>query len=117
MLHTKAPPRMPEPAHTWSSRSTELGLNTMAQKSTISARGPNGPSTMWNPAGVCIQLLATVIQIDENTLPRNTISDANQCTGRLTLSHPNTRMPRNPDSRKKAKMPSAASAEPNTSPT
>ena len=34
-----------------------------------------------------------------------------------TLSQPNTSTARKPDSRKNAKMPSAASAEPNTSPT
>ena len=42
---------------------------------------------------------------------------ARKCTPRLTLSHPNSRTARKPDSRKKAKMPSAASALPKTSPT
>ncbi len=40
-----------------------------------------------------------------------------KCTLRLTLSQPNSSTARKPDSRKNAKMPSAASALPNTSPT
>ena len=108
---------MKQPDHTCHSRSIDDGLNTIAQKSVISARGPRGPSTTWKPAGVCIHELATTIHTELNTLPRNTISDANQWTGRLTRSQPNTKIPRKPDSRKNAKIPSAASADPNTSPT
>ena len=40
-----------------------------------------------------------------------------KCILRPTLSQPNNNTARKPDSRKKAKMPSAASALPNTSPT
>jgi hypothetical protein len=42
---------------------------------------------------------------------------AKKCSFGPTLSQPKSRTARNPDSRKKAKMPSAASALPNTSPT
>ena len=49
--------------------------------------------------------------------PRATITAAKKCTRAETRSQPKTSTARKPDSRKKAKMPSAASAEPKTSPT
>ena len=46
-----------------------------------------------------------------------TMQVAKKCIRGLTLSQPKSRTARKPDSRKKAKMPSAASALPKTSPT
>ena len=46
-----------------------------------------------------------------------TIKVAKKCIRAETLSHPKTRSARKPDSRKKAKIPSAAKAAPKTSPT
>ena len=63
------------------------------------------------------EVLKRLDQIDEKIDPSATISVAKKCIPGPTRSQPNTRMARNPDSRKKAKMPSAASAEPKTSPT
>ena len=93
------------------------GLKTICQKSVISARAFSPSPTMWKPAGVCIQELATTIQMALKCAPRHTMQVAKKCTPRLTLSQPNSSTARKPDSRKKAKMPSAASALPNTSPT
>ena len=89
------------------------GLKTMAQKSVMTARPP------WtsNPAGVCIQELATTIQMAEKMLPSATMTVAKKCIFLPTRSQPKTSTARKPDSRKKAKMPSAARALPNTSPT
>ncbi len=67
--------------------------------------------------GVCIQLLATTIQMALKWAPRATISVAKKCIRRPTLSQPKSRIARKPDSRKKAKMPSAASGPPKMSPT
>ncbi|MBK8478141.1 MAG: hypothetical protein IPL39_18090 [Opitutaceae bacterium] len=92
-------------------------MKTMAQKSVISARAFNPSPTMWYPAGVCIQELATTIQIALKCAPKATMQVAKKCIFGPTLSQPKSRMARKPDSRKKAKMPSAASALPKTSPT
>ena len=72
---------------------------------------------MWKPAGVCIHELATTIQIALKCAPRQTMQVAKKCTLGPTWSQPNSSTARKPDSRKNAKMPSAASALPNTSPT
>ncbi|MND08270.1 hypothetical protein D3C83_307840 [compost metagenome] len=61
--------------------------------------------------------MAITIHTLENTEPVNTINVLKKCTRGETLSHPNTNTARNPLSRKNAKMPSDASADPNTSPT
>ena len=125
---TKNAPRMKAPIQTWISRWTVDGLKTTAQKSTISARSTGWPSTTngrpsrstgttWWPAGVCCQLLATTIQIEEKIEPSATMHVAKKCIRGETRSQPNTSSARNPDSRKNAKIPSAASAEPKTSPT
>ncbi|MBV1859110.1 MAG: hypothetical protein KUG77_11920 [Nannocystaceae bacterium] len=117
MLITKKPPRMNAPSNTWPSRCIELGLKTMAQKSTTSARiAPLCSTSTW-PAGVCIHELAMTIHTELNTEPENTIVVAKKCMRRPTRSQPNTSTARNPDSRKNAKIPSAARTEPNTSPT
>ena len=63
-----------------------------------------------------IHEFATTIQIAENVAPSATMTVAKKCSRDDTRSHPNTRIARNPDSRKNAKIPSAARAEPNTSP-
>ena len=53
----------------------------------------------------------------EKQPPIATMSVAKKWKRGLTLSHPKISTARKPDSRKKAKMPSAARAAPNTSPT
>ena len=104
------------------------GLNTSLQKSVISARITGSPPTnqgapsrvictMWWPLGVCCQLLATTIQTEEKIEPRETIRVEKKCIFGPTRSQPKTRIARKPDSRKKAKIPSAARALPKTSPT
>jgi len=98
-------------------RSTEDGLNTIAQKSVISARAERPSPTILKPAGVCIQELATMIQTAEKCAPRATMQVAKKWRRGPTLSQPKSRTARKPDSRKNAKMPSAASALPKTSPT
>ena len=108
---------MNEPTSTCVSRGTLDGLNTMAQKSVISARAPKGPLTIWNPAGVCCQEFATTIHTAEKIEPSDTMQVEKKCILGETLSQPKTSTARNPDSRKNAKMPSAARADPNTSPT
>src|SRR5437667_3202168 len=117
MLITKNAPRMYAPINVCTSRCMLEGLNTIAQKSVISARAVNPSPTTWKPAGVCCQEFATTIQIDEKIAPSATMQVAKKCIFGGTLSQPNTSTARNPDSRKNAKMPSAANAEPNTSPT
>jgi hypothetical protein len=120
---------MSAPIRTCDRRSMDEGLKTSAQKSTISARTCGMPSMtsglpssssiarMVEPAGVCCQELAITIQTAENIEPRKTIIVEKKWTFRETRSHPKTSTARKPDSRKKAKMPSAANAEPKTSPT
>src|ERR1035437_4642955 len=93
------------------------GLKTIAQKSVISARAVVPAPTMWKPAGVCCQELATTIQIAEKNAPNATMQVARKCVRAETLSQPKTSTARKPDSRKNAKMPSAARADPKTSPT
>src|SRR5439155_15117308 len=65
----------------------------------------------------CWHEFAITIQIVENSAPSATMHDEKKCIRGDTLSQPNTSTARKPDSRKNAKIPSAASAEPNTSPT
>ena len=124
----KNEPMMKLPISTWLSRLTVEGLKTTAQKSVISARMTVWPSmtqgwplrimgTIWWPAGVCCQLLATTIQTEEKIEPSATMQVEKKCIFGLTRSQPKTSTARKPDSRKNAKMPSAARAEPNTSPT
>jgi hypothetical protein len=62
-------------------------------------------------------LLATTIHTAENMEPRATHTGAMKWKRGLTRSQPKTSTARKPDSRKKAKMPSAAGAQPKTSPT
>ena len=69
------------------------------------------------PAGVCCQELAIAIQTEEKMPPIATISVAKKCMRGGNASQPKSRIARKPDSRKNAKMPSAARAEPKTSPT
>ena len=114
---TKKPPRMKAPMSVWARRSRVEGLKTTAQKSVTSARRRRPSPTMWKPAGVCCQELATMIQIAENIEPRETMMVEKKCMAGETRSQPKTSTARKPDSRKKAKMPSAARAEPKMSPT
>ena len=72
---------------------------------------------MWKPAGVCIQEFATTIQIALKCAPKATMHVARKCTFGPTRSQPKSNTAKKPDSRKNAKMPSAASALPKTSPT
>jgi hypothetical protein len=61
--------------------------------------------------------LATTIQTLEKMEPRATMQVEKKCIFGPTRFQPKTSTARKPLSRKKAKMPSAARAEPNTSPT
>ena len=113
MLMTKNAPRMKAPSKAWTRWFMLEGLKTIAQKSVMFA---------WlfvdvKPAGVCCQELATMIQTAEKIEPSATMNVAKKCIRGETRSQPKTSTARKPDSRKKAKMPSAASAEPKTSPT
>src|SRR5262249_43437485 len=128
-LMTKKVPTMTAPISVCARRLTDDGPNTTPPKSATTARMIGWPAasiqgrpsrstgTISWPAGVCCQLLATTIQTAENIEPSATMSVAKKWKRGLTRSHPNTSTARKPDSRKKAKMPSAASAEPKTSPT
>ena len=71
----------------------------------------------WYPAGVCIHELATMIHTALKWAPKATMHVAKKCMRGPTLFHPNSKIARKPDSRKKAKIPSAASALPKMSPT
>src|SRR5476651_1688852 len=117
MLKTKKAPDKNEPSQTCVKRSILEGLNTIAQKSVISARACMPLPTIWYPAGVCCQELATTIHTAENILPSVTITVAKKCTDGRTLFQPKSNTPKKPDSNAKAKMPSAARALPKTSPT
>src|SRR5512143_916653 len=99
MLMMKKEPMMRAAIQTWTRRWTVDGLKTRDEKATISARIAARPSatqgtpsrrtgTMWWPAGVCCQLFATTIQIDENTDPRATIDVAKKCILGPTLFQP-----------------------------
>jgi hypothetical protein len=114
---TRNAPACQAPSTVWVRRSTLDGLKTITQKSVISARTWGGVPTRWKPAGVCIQELATTIQTALKCAPRQTITVPRKCTRGPTRSQPNSSSARKPDSRKKAKIPSAASALPKTSPT
>src|SRR4030095_14705350 len=116
-LSTRKHPASNAPVHTCKRRSTLDGLNTIAQKSVISARAFIPSPTIWKPAGVCCQELATTIQMAENKDPRKTRIVEIKCTRDETLFHPKISIPRKPDSRANAKIPSAARALPKTSPT
>ena len=69
------------------------------------------------PAGVCCHELATMIHTALKCAPSATMQVAKKCSFGPTRSQPNSRIARNPDSRKNAKIPSAASALPKISPT
>ena len=65
--------------------------------------GTNWPTAfMLKPAGVCIQLFTASIQNADITVPTATIDVAAMCNRGPTLSRPNSMIPRNPASRKKA---------------
>src|SRR5262249_9101554 len=74
------------------------GLNTIAHQSS----GTNTPSTMRWPVGVCIQLLAEMIQNVEISVPSATMHVAKQCMRSLTRFQPNSITPRKVASRKNA---------------
>ncbi len=60
------------------------------------------PSRISWPAGVCIQLLAERIQNAEIAVPTATAMAENTCSQGGTRFQPNSMMPRNVASRKKA---------------
>ena len=64
------------------------------------------PFSIWPPAGVCIQELATRIQKADIDPPSATIAVAKRCMARGTRSQPNIMMPRKPASSMKAMAPS-----------
>src|SRR5699024_6822145 len=91
----------------------KCGFVNIAPKSFICAR----PSTISKPTGFCMKEFAVKIQNAENTEPRAT-SHMDIRRSRLdNLFQPNTQIPKNVDSKKKASKPSIASDGPNTSPT
>ena len=128
MLMMKNEPSTKAPINVCVSRFRVDGFRTAVQKSTSSARKTVIPSTIhgcpsrstavtrW-PAGVCCQLFATTIQMEEKIEPSETMIVATKWNRVVTRSQPNTSTARKPDSRKNAKIPSAAKADPNTSPT
>src|SRR5262245_63555122 len=79
MLRTKKAPRTQAPSTTCVRRCKVLGLKTTAQKSVISARGPASVWTIWYPAAVCIQELATTINTAENVEPTATMHVEKKC--------------------------------------
>ena len=64
--------------------------------------GKKMPLRISKPAGVCIQLLAEIIQNVEIRVPAATIKVATKCSLGPTRSHPKSMIPRNPASRKNA---------------
>src|SRR5918994_1756336 len=82
----------------WARRKGNEGLKTTSHQLVTK----NRPSRISNPAGVCSQLLDDRIQKDEMTVPSATISAAKKCMPRGTRLRPNSMMPRNAASRKKA---------------
>ncbi len=112
---------MNAPSTAWTKRTTLDWLRITAQKSVMTARRtvslPTVSETTSKPTGACCQELATMIQMAEKIEPSATMSVAKKCMRGDTRSQPNTSTARKPDSRKKAKMPSAARAEPKMSPT
>jgi len=60
------------------------------------------PLPMAKPVGVCIQELAVRIQPIEVSVPAETMQVESQCSFGPTRFIPNSMMPRNPASRKKA---------------
>ena len=76
------------------------GLNTIASQSVAWAT----PSRISNPAGVCIHELSARIQKADAVVPTATRTVARVCTQFATLRKPNSMMPRNTASRKKAVM-------------
>src|SRR6056300_1581078 len=113
----RKPPAKNAPIQVCKSRSTELGLKTIAQKSVTSARTLSPSPTRWYPEGVCCQELATTIQTALNIEPSHTPRVAMKCIRGLTRFQPKSKIPRNPDSSAKANNPSAAKADPKISPT
>ena len=75
---------------------TPAGFSTMAQKSVISARAFSPSPTMWQPAGVCCQLLATTIHTALNMDPSHTPSVAMKWTRGLTRFQPEEQHARKP---------------------
>src|SRR5476651_514939 len=109
MLITKNAPRINAAASACPRRGMAEGLKTIAQKSLMTARLKVTPfSTLVSilkPVGVCCHELAMMIQTDEKIAPRLTMQVEKKCIVEETRSQPKTSTDRNPDSRKKAKMP------------
>ena len=82
----------------WAKRFGKDGLKTIRHQSTGTAM----PFSIAWPAGVCIQELADRIQKAENRVPSATMQVARKCSRSPTRSQPNSMMPRNAASRKKA---------------
>src|SRR3546814_13263981 len=62
----------------------------------------NMPSTISKPCGVCIQLLAEMIQNVDSSVPSATMQVAKKCRRSDTLRQPNSITPRKVASRKNA---------------
>ncbi len=69
---TKKAPVSQQPGRTCAKRSMAEGLKTISQNWVITARGPVGECSIWNPAGVCIQEPAMTIQSALKWAPRQT---------------------------------------------
>src|SRR5699024_12427768 len=91
----------------------KCGIPRIAKKSLIGAR----LASSSNPTGLCINELAVNIQNADKTEPIATSQIEARWVFFPKRSQPNTQMPKNVDSKKKANNPSIASEGPNTSPT
>ena len=82
----------------WMRRNGKDGLKIIAHQSTAWAT----PSRISKPAGVCIQEFSASIQKADSVVPKATRKVARVCTRFETRLKPNSMMPRNTASRKKA---------------
>src|ERR1700682_1718365 len=74
------------------------------------------PFSHATPSGVCIQLFAAMIHVDESTVPSATMHVAKKCSFGPTRPSPKSMIPRNPASRKNEVSTSRAINGPMTDP-
>ncbi len=99
----------------WVNLLIATGEKSTSVKEVISKRTCSGSKVQ--PAGYCIQALATRIQSADTAAPTAVSHVAVRCAPRLTRSQPKNMTARKVVSRKKATMPSMASGAPKMSPT
>ena len=78
--------------------------------------GSNRPSRTTNPAGVCIQEFAAMIQVEDRIVPIDTITDEANIVACRTRPSPYSRTPMNPASTKNAVTTSMPMIGPMTGP-